>query len=229
MKKHFTLFFLLMLTGLMFPAAAQPGYDIEGKVQEKAGALPGATVILTRPKATTGRGVITNDQGVFIIKNVKPGTYILRVSFIGYKSLMQTINVTSQDVNLGTLQLAASSERLKEIQVVGKTPPVEIKGDTASFNSKAYKTNPDATAQDLVSKLPGVSIESGQVKVAGENVQQVLVDGKPFFGNDPKAAMQNLPAEIISKIQVFDQQSEQSRFTGFDDGNTTKTINFVTK
>lgn len=223
---------LLLLSTLALSSWAQsPGYSIRGKVQEKGKTevLPGATVILTRPNATTGRGVITTNTGEFVISNVKAGKYVLRVSFIGYQTLQQAVEVNNANVNVGIVQLAVSSEKLKEVQVIGKTPPVEIKGDTASFNSLAYKTNPDANAQDLVSKLPGVSVENGQVKVAGEEVKQVLVDGKPFFGNDPKAAMQNLPAEIISKIQVFDQQSEQSRFTGFDDGNTTKTINFVTK
>ncbi|EAY26158.1 conserved hypothetical protein [Microscilla marina ATCC 23134] len=222
---------LLFLSMLVFQGWTQSsGHRIQGKVEEKgAQALPGATVILARPNVATGRGVITDNEGNFIIRNIPPGKYILRISFIGYHTLQKTVEIRNAAINLGTLLLKVSSEKLKEVQVVGKTPPVEIKGDTASFNSLAYKTNPDANAQDLVSKLPGVSVENGQVKVAGEEVKQVLVDGKPFFGNDPKAAMQNLPAEIISKIQVFDQQSEQSRFTGFDDGNTTKTINFVTK
>lgn len=230
MKQLITLLFLTTFT-LSSWAQSPQGYSIQGKVQEKgkAEALPGATVILTRPNTTTGRGIITTNTGTFTIKNVKAGKYVLRVSFIGYQTLQKSVVINNANVNLGIIQLAVSSEKLKEVQVVGKTPPVEIRGDTASFNSLAYKTNPDATAQDLVGKLPGVSVENGQVKVAGEEIKQVLVDGKPFFGNDPKAAMQNLPAEIISKIQVFDQQSEQSRFTGFDDGNTTKTINFVTK
>ena len=215
----------------MYQVQAQSGVEVRGKVQEKGktSILPGATVILAKPKATTGRGEVTNNQGTFVFKNVKPGSYVLRISYIGYKTSAQNITVGNQNINMGTLPLQVDSKRLKEIKVTGKVPPVELKGDSAQFNAFAYKTNPDATAQDLVKKLPGVSVENGQVKVGGENVQQVLVDGKPFFGNDPRAAMQNLPAEIISKIQVFDQQSEQSRFTGFDDGNTTKTINFVTK
>lgn len=231
MKNHFTLFILVLLCSAMYQVQAQSGVEVRGKVQEKGqtSMLPGATVILAKPNATTGRGEVTNNQGSFVFKNVKPGSYVLRISFIGYKTSAQNITVGDQNINLGTLPLQVDSKRLKEIKVTGKVPPVEIKGDSAQFNALAYKTNPDATAQDLVRKLPGVSVENGQVKVGGENVQQVLVDGKPFFGNDPRAAMQNLPAEIISKIQVFDQQSEQSRFTGFDDGNTTKTINFVTK
>ncbi len=231
MKTHFTQFILLFFLAATYQVQAQSGVVVRGKVQEKGKteALPGATVILAKPNATRGKGEVTNSQGVFVFKNVKPGNYVLRISFIGYKTLTQNIVVSDQPLQVGTLSLQADSKRLKEIKVTGKVPPVEIKGDSAQFNALAYKTNPDASAQDLVRKLPGVSVENGQVKVGGENVQQVLVDGKPFFGNDPRAAMQNLPAEIISKIQVFDQQSEQSRFTGFDDGNTTKTINFVTK
>ncbi len=91
------------------------------------------------------------------------------------------------------------------------------------------KTQPDATAEDLVNKMPGISSQNGSVTVNGEQVTQVLVDGNPFFGDDPMVALKNLPAEVIDKIQVFDKLSDQAQFTGFDDGNTSKTINIVTK
>lgn len=108
-------------------------------------------------------------------------------------------------------------------------PIAQQKGDTTEFNANAVKVLRDATSEDLVSKLPGVTTENGAIKAQGENVTQVLVDGKPFFGNDPTAALRNLPAEVIDKVQIFDQQSDQAQFTGFQDGNTTKTINIVTK
>src|SRR4029077_12843282 len=91
----------------------------------------------------------------------------------------------------------------------------------------AVKTSKDATAEDLVQKLPGVTMENGQVKAHGEAVQQVLVNGKPFFGSDPTAAMRNLPADVIDKIQVYDKMSDQAEFSGFDDGQSQKTMNFI--
>src|SRR5690606_37015178 len=101
--------------------------------------------------------------------------------------------------------------------------PAMQKGDTTEINAQAYKTLPDASAEDLIAKMPTVSVQGGKVQAQGEDVKQVLVDGKPFFGNDPTAALRSLPADVIDKIQVFDQQSEQAQFTGFQDGETTKT------
>lgn len=102
-------------------------------------------------------------------------------------------------------------------------------GDTTEFNARAFKTNPDANTEDLIQKMPGVSNADGTLKVNGEEVKRVLVDGKPFFGDDPSAALRNMPADIVDKIQILDQQSDQARFTGFDDGNAVKTINIVTR
>src|SRR5205085_275873 len=63
----------------------------------------------------------------------------------------------------------------------------------------------------------------------GEQVQRVTVDGKEFFGRDPKLATRNLPADAVDKVQVFDRKSEQSQFTGIDDGQREKTINLELK
>ena len=141
----------------------------------------------------------------------------------------QEISLTDQNLNLETIQLQESSSGLEEVVVEGKAPIATQSGDTTSYNASSFKTLKDASAEELVEKMPGVVIENGEVQAQGEKVQQVLVDGRPFFGNDPSAALKNLPAEVISKIEVFDQKSDQSNFTGFDDGETTKTMNIVTK
>lgn len=110
-----------------------------------------------------------------------------------------------------------------------KVQAVTIKGDTTEMNASSFKVNPDASAEDLVTKMPGVTSSNGQIQAQGEQVKKVLVDGKPFFGEDPNAALKNLPAEVVGKIQIYDAKSEQSLFSGIDDGNTTKTMNIVTK
>lgn len=97
------------------------------------------------------------------------------------------------------------------------------------YNADAFKTSKDASAEDLVTKMPGVSIENGVVKAQGEDVKRITVDGRPFFGDDPNAVLKNMPAEMIDKIQLLNQKSDQGQFTGFDDGNTTMTMNIVTK
>lgn len=130
-------------------------------------------------------------------------------------------------VRLPAIEIIGSPEKMDQVTI--KTQVVKLKGDTTEMDATRFKTNPDATAEDLVGKMPGVSSSGGQIQAQGEQVKKVLVDGKPFFGDDPNAALKNLPAEVISKIQVFDAKSDQTLFTGIDDGNTSKTINIVTK
>jgi hypothetical protein len=114
--------------------------------------------------------------------------------------------------------------------VTVKQPPIAVKKDTVEFNAGSYSVKPNATAEDLLKKLPAVDVDNtGGIKAHGETVQRVLVDGKRFFGDDPKMATNNLPPAIIYKIQVFDDLSDQSKFTGFADGNRVKTINITTK
>ena len=130
---------------------------------------------------------------------------------------------------LGTLALEENAELLKEVEVAGTRTRMEQKGDTTQYNADAFKTNPDATTEDLISKMPGVTVTNGSVKTQGEEVKRVLVDGNEFFADDPSLALKNLPAEIVDKVQVYDEMSDQSKFTGFDDGNYAKTINIITK
>ena len=205
-------------------------FPVTGKVLDAKDQSPliGANVVLIQVPDSTRRGAAADAEGNFTIGEVPAGRYVLSVSFLGYQTTRSTVQLTAQSHALGTLPLQAGIT-LKGVEVVGKTPAAVQKGDTAQFNANAFKTNPDATAQDLVLKMPGITTQSGKLQAQGEDVQRVLVDGKEFFGNDPDAVMKNIPAEIIDKIEVFDRQSEQSQFSGFNDGNTQKTINIVTK
>jgi len=118
---------------------------------------------------------------------------------------------------------------LETVVIRTAVSPVSQKGDTLQISASQFKVNPDASGEDLIRKVPGVTIENGQVKAQGENVQKVTIDGRELFGDDATAALRNLPAEIIDKIQIFDRLSDQAQFTGFDDGNTNKSINIITK
>lgn len=207
-------------------AATIRGVIADGKSKTP---LPNAYVQLLSLPDSAKRTVATNVDGQFVFDNVRRGAYFLRVSYIGYQNFQQRIRATGQPLDLGSLGLTEDAKQLNEVKVVGRLATGSQQGDTVQFNAGAFKTNPDANAEDLIQKMPGVTVENGTVKAQGENVQQVLVDGKPFFGNDPTAALRNLPAEVIDKVQVFDQLSDQSQFTGINDGNTQKTINIITK
>ncbi|UII25493.1 outer membrane beta-barrel protein [Fulvivirga maritima] len=198
--------------------------------QNDQSAVVGATVLLTNVKDTTNIYYgVTDEQGAFQVKNLSKAFYKLRITSIGYKPYLQFVRVETEKTDLGKLTLEEDTKVLSDVEITGEVIPVRQKGDTTEMNALAYKVNPDANAEDLVAKMPGIIVKSGSVQAQGEDVKKVLVDGKEFFSSDPSLALKNIPAEIIDKIEVFDQQSDQSQFTGFDDGNTTKTINIVTR
>ena len=174
----------------------------------------------------------TDSTGFFRVKLNKPGKYRLNATAQGYETY--TAFFTFEDINesydLRILYMKSNdTTRLKEVLIVSDAAPVRLKGDTTEHSASAYKTNPDATAEDLVTKMPGITNNNGQIQAQGENVKQVLVDGRPFFGDDPNTVLRNMPAEVIDKIQVFDRRSDQAQATGFDDGNTSKTMNIITR
>ena len=207
-------------------------FNITGKVidDKDNSTLIGVTVVAAKTSDTTIKaGTATDADGNFEIDGLGPGQYTLRFDYLGYNSVNKTIIVADKNVSAGTVAMKSKTTELKGVTVTDKQIRGEQLGDTSQFHADAYKTHPDATAEDLVTKMPGMTSDNSGVKVNGEAVQQVYVDGKPFFGTDPTLALKNMPAEIIDKIQVFDKLSDQATFTGFDDGNSQKTMNIVTK
>ena len=193
--------------------------------------LRGATLTLVMLKDSAQTfNTISDTAGKFVFRNLHADSFVLKVSFVGYEQFKQTVALKNSSVDLGTLFIPKSIRQLSEVTVIVKEPPVEQKGDTLQYNASQFKVNPDANVEDMVKKLPGVTVDKqGTVTAQGEQVKKVTIDGREFFGDDATAALRNLPAEIVDKIQVFDRLSDQAQFTGFDDGNTQKSINIVTK
>ncbi|HMM10774.1 MAG TPA: outer membrane beta-barrel protein [Bacteroidales bacterium] len=204
---------------------------VSGKVTDKTDAtgLPGAHLIFRHMRDTSRVFRTTTDNNGQFSINMPRGRYVLRTSYVGYKTDERQLTIIEENNNLGTIALDKADAMLGEVTVAGEAVQVRVKSDTLQFDAQAYKTNPDATAEDLLRKLPGVTITPQGVQAQGETVRRVLVDGQEFFGDDPNIALRNLPAEMISQVEVFDQMSDQSRLTGFDDGQRTKTINIVTR
>jgi hypothetical protein len=186
-------------------------------------------ILLKQLDSTLITGATSDVDGNFKIENIQPGKFIIKIVYLGYEDLYLNKEVTNASLSLGKLVLKDKMTKLKEVTVVTSVTPVIQKGDTTQINASAFKTNPDATSEDLVTKMPGITMQDGKVQAHGESVQKVLVDGKEFFGDDASAVLKNLPAEVVDKIQIFDKKSDQSQFTGIDDGNTMKTINIITK
>ncbi len=223
------LYTLLLCCGATI-AGAQT--TLSGTVVDKSDKEPLTGVIvqaLLAADTTKSSGAATDLDGQFSIPDLPAGAYIIRISYLGYDRLSRTFIANGAAANLGTLELTAGTNTLDAVVIEAAAISAQQRGDTLEFNARSFKTNPDASTEDLLQKMPGVSNADGTLKVNGEEIKRVLVDGKPFYGDDPAAALKNLPADIVDKIQILDQQSDQSRFTGFDDGNAVKTINIVTR
>lgn len=233
MKKTATLLCLIFAFSTSLFAQTQITGSIQGKVTDTSSLqiLKDATIsILEAGDSTLEVYGVTKADGSFLVENIPLGKHILVASFQGYSEHYKTFELTAdkKSVDVGNIRMQTQPAELEGVTV--RTPPMVIKGDTSEFNAAQFKTKPNATAEDLLKKMPGVEVDKdGTVKAQGQTVKRVMVDGKRFFGDDPTLATRNLPTDVIDKIQVYDAQSDQSAFSGFDDGNRETTINIITK
>ena len=233
MKKIFTLFTLFFI--LVSAAKAQKADgSIKGKLLDTAAKLPisQATISVLHVKdSALATFTLSNKQGAFEVKGLEAGNYQLVISHMGFETFRKTISITPTDKNIDLGSFGIPKEyRTLEGVVVTNDAPVQIKNDTIQFRADAFKTKPNATVEDLLKKIPGMQVDKdGNVTAQGESVQKVYVDGKEFFGNDPKLATKNLTADMVESVQVFDDMSEQAKFTKVDDGSKQKAVNIKLK
>ena len=227
-----TLILLASLLAFQVQAQQREGAALTGTAISgtDSTALPGVNVVLLQGDNPTPLfGQATNENGQFRFQISTPGPYRLQLSFVGFTTLERNIRIQDRDLHLGILVLKESPVESQEVVVVGEQERVVMRGDTTVFNADAYQVNLDADAEQLVRKMPGITVEDGEVQAQGETVRRVLLDGREFFGQDPTLALRNMPAEVVKEIEVYDRLSDQAQFTGFNDGNTEKTINIVTR
>ncbi len=193
--------------------------------------LDAANVVVMRAKDSVYvAGGISNEKGVFEITKVSAGQYRLVISYLGYRTVVKPLVLSgaARTVNAGKIDMQKQELEIGEVVVAAKFNPIIVKKDTIEFNTSAYKLQESAVVEDLLKKLPGVEVDQdGTVTSGGQQVTKVFVDGKQFFGDDPKVAMKNLPANIVDKVQVVDRKSDQAQFTGIEDDNTEKVINLT--
>ena len=232
----FKLFVCLLLLSLspVFAQKSNPAGEISGAVLDSASRKPlrmASVSLLHARDSAYVTATTTGGDGDFRFRKVAPGSYRLLITFMGYKNLSLPITVSNDaPVQMGTLLMTEQGTQLNEVVIRQEAAPVTIKQDTIEFNAGSFKTQPNAQVEELLRKLPGVEVgRDGSIKANGQAVNKVLVDGKPFFGNDPKMATRNLPADIVDKVQMYDQSSDQSQFSGVDDGDRERTINITIK
>jgi len=206
----------------------RPERKLIGTVMDGSTKTPmaGANVLIKTVTDSLLVGTVTDAKGQFEIVRPNIPSVKIEIKFIGFETITRT-HTGREPIDLGVFTLEEDAQVLGEVIIEGQNPLGEMRGDTTSFNASAFKTKENGMAEDLVRKLPGITITNGEVQAQGEAVQKILVDGREFFGSDPNIALRNLPADAIDRVEILDQKSDQSRLTGFDDGTYTKTINII--
>lgn len=221
---------LLLVT---VPSAAQTErFDVSGIVVDHEDLpLPQATVVLlTHADSVMAKFTTTATDGRFTLRRVVADTYILQITYVGFATLRQNIEILDEDVDVGKLTMSELSEELGEVIVSADHIPFVVKRDTLEYNANAFSVRPNDVVEDLLKRLPGIEVENdGTVKALGETVENILVDGKAFFADTPSAVTKNLPAEAVDKVQVYDKDSDEAEFTGIPDGEEERTLDLLLK
>ena len=230
--KKLLMLLVIAMTSTVF--SQTKSFEISGTLTSKQDKIPieSATIYLQRVKdSTIITYTISDKKGEFLLENkTSDKTANLFISYIGYKTYQKKITIENKKTSLGTIALQENANALQEVVIRAQAPPVTVKKDTLEFNVKSFKTKKDANVEDLLKKLPGVEVdEEGKIKINGKEVNKILVNGKPFFSNDPTIATKNLTKDIIEKIQVSDTKSDEEAFTGEEGSKSNKTINLVIK
>lgn len=194
--------------------------------------LESATVYLEHKKdSSLVTYSLTDAKGKFFLEGKTKYTNLkLNISYVGFKTYRKDLDLNQKNTfDLKEIKLSSDIDELNAV-VLKASPPITIKKDTVEFNTRSFKTKKDANVEDVLKKLPGVEVdESGNITVNGKPVNRVLINGKPFFGNDPTIATKNFPKDIIEKIQIVDTKTKSQAFTGEQSENENQTINLVVK
>ena len=229
-------YFILLSLGLFFSqsiVAQSDTYQVDGVVEDTLNnPLIFATVLLLEESDSTLVDFTrTEMDGSFRFKDVPRGQHLVKTTYVGYLPLTVPVQAGDQKkVKLGTLKMSEIASELMEVVIKAAKAPMKMRGDTIEYDASTFKVPEGSTVEDLLRRLPGIEVDSdGSINADGKAVDKVTVDGKSFFGSDPKAATKNLPAEGISKVQVFDSKTEEEEITGTVGEAENKTMNLELK
>lgn len=223
----------LLLAFITFGSHAQSKLTIRGVVKDTTNMpLDYTSVLLLSPKdSALVAYTLTKENGAYQFKNVERQPLLIKATYMGYLPVqMELVLPETGDLEVDEIQLMPILQELYEVVVKAAKAPLMMRGDTLEYDASKFKVPPGATLEELLRKLPGIQIDKdGNIVAQGEQVQKVTVDGRRFFGGNTKMATQNLNAESVSKLQLFDDKSEQSKLTGVEDGVKEKTLNVELK
>ena len=224
----------LLLLILLFTSSfsfAQTERTVRGKVYDSSHlALQGATVFLYKDGSADTLKTVTSRDGQFVFNKVRFTSFRIRVTNVGMEDNEQAFDFENSktDLNTGSITLVPSIKTLQEVVIA--PPPIVIKEDTVEFKADSFKVRPNSSVEDLLKKLPGLQVDKdGNITAQGKTVTKIKVNGKDFFGGDPKTASRELPAEIIDKVQVVDDYGDMAAISGIKEGDPDIVINLQLK
>ncbi|SDW81887.1 outer membrane beta-barrel protein [Flavobacterium degerlachei] len=225
-------FYLLILLIVCCTSFAQTSIKLSGKITDSNTQIPleSVTVYLSSVQDSTVIDYTISDKNGLFVFSTKPITkpFFLKISYIGYKVYKQEFKELLKEKDFGTLKLVENAFALGEVIIKSEAPPIRIKQDTLEFNASSFKVRPDANVETLLKQLPGVEIDTdGKITVNGKEVNQVLVNGKPFFDKDGKIALQSLPSDIINKVQITDTKTKKEELTNQVASSNNASINLT--
>jgi outer membrane receptor protein involved in Fe transport len=230
-----TISLIALLIACSFMGYAQSNYTIKGSATdttEKRSLLNTTVMVLNAKDSILYKFTRVTADGSFVINNLKPGKFIMVMSYPGYADYSEdfVLDDKTPTHNFGKIGLVLKARLLKDVIIKGQVTAIKIKGDTTEFNAKAYVIQPNDKVEDLIRQFPGIQVDKdGKITAQGQTVSKVLLDGEEFFGDDPTLVTKNIRADMVDKVQLYDKKSDQATFTGIDDGVKTKTLNIKLK
>lgn len=232
MKTRLLVLIFLGISGFL---QAQNMGSVKGIIVDTASNIKlvnASVMVLNAKDSTLVQFTRADENGGFMIGNLKKGKFILLVTYPAYADYVERFQVDSvkKELDVGRVNMLLKERLLKEVLIKGKATAIKIKGDTTEFNASSFTIQPNAKVEDLLKQLPGIQVDKdGKITAQGQTVNKVLVDGEEFFGDDPTLVTKNIRADMVDKVQLFDKKSDQATFTGIDDGVKNKTINIKLK
>ena len=187
--------------------------------------------LFTASDSTFAGGTVTNEKGNFYVEAPSAGTYRLRISTIGYQTMERELTLRrNEHLDLGDLLMETESTMLKETVITGRAAQVIVRKDTIMYNPEAFRTPEGSAIEELIKRIPGAEVdEDGNITINGKEVKKILLDGKEFMLGDVETALKNIPVSIIQNLKFYDQQSDQARITGIEDGEKETVLDFSIK
>ncbi len=216
---------IILILFIAFVSNAQ----VKGVIVDSAGKKPMDKVVVgmvIKSDPTDTIYTFSDEKGQFRFDIVPSSNFSVVIRNMGFHPVAKfvPVNKAEKTIDIGTVILSSWGKLLEEVVV--EAAPITIKEDTIEYNAASFKVKDNAVVEDLLKKLPGVTVDKdGNVTAQGKSVTRVKVNGKDFFGGDVKTATRELPANIVDKIQVIDDYGDQATVSGIKDGDPDKIIN----